>query len=462
MTRLRFAGIGIYILSSAIIAMSIVGFITPTMRGSFSYMIIMVSVGILGILIGMVVTEYQRRGLRTVEMIDWQRKLRGVLEHVHYPLKSNDLEKLGVWLTSIFKNRLGWILLVNVPGLLLSGEVHRNKYIRVSSPVWPESLSSMDNLLREEMEQVAKEVNTIRSIDNFKVCMLVSKRNDISVGLAVVLKESGASKFRLLEYQYAQSGVEEVVQYFHLLLGDLVRRRDSMGKEGPGLIIRFLTHEMAGELQGAMNKLDNYLRRQERRSPEPFFYPLSGAMWRVKYLLEQLRDAPVFEDGWLPINPEPIDLMDVVGEIIGEANNGWPDINFILDAPEGATIYVMADSHLRSIVRNLIYNAASFSPDDGIVSFEITLKNKGDFVLISVEDEGPGVTPEQAKDIFDPLVSTSKQRDKLVRRTGVGLAVARLIARAYGGDVVAISSKENIRSSRFEVLLPTAIHNNLR
>ncbi|MDH5508333.1 MAG: sensor histidine kinase [Anaerolineae bacterium] len=456
MNRLRLAGTGMYVLSSTIIALSMVGLLVPAMQGNLSYQIIMISVGILGIMMGVIVFEVQGRGDRTLALIDWQRGLRAALETVRYPLTSQDLARLGSLVAGLFENRQSWILLVNVPGLLLSGEVRRSKYMRVTSESWLPEFSPVESALKDEMERISGEMHTVTSINDSKAGIWINKRNEIAVGIMVILGDKEGKGFGPLEYQFVQAGVEEIVQYFDLLLSDLVRKRGALGREGPGLVVRYLTHEIAGELQGVLSKLDTYLRRQERRTPESIFYKVSSALWRVKYLLEQLRDAPVFEDGWLPINPEPVDLLDIVAEIIGEANHGWPEINFILETAGGVHIAVMADSHLRSIVRNLLFNAASFSPADGIVSIAVTLVKDGEFAILSIEDEGPGVTPEQADEIFEPLVTTCKQRDRLARRTGVGLAVARMIARAYGGDVIATSSTENEKSSQFIVSLPTA------
>ena len=115
---------------------------------------------------------------------------------------------------------------------------------------------------------------------------------------------------------------------------------------------------------------------------------------------------------------------------------------------------MIGDHHMRSIMRNLIHNAASYSEKMGEVKIKAEVVDE--FARFFVEDEGPGVDPDDVDKIFAPLESMREDR-KVGKRVdygmGVGLTVSRAIARAYGGELICHSNKE-AEGGLFEVVLP--------
>jgi signal transduction histidine kinase len=131
---------------------------------------------------------------------------------------------------------------------------------------------------------------------------------------------------------------------------------------------------------------------------------------------------------------------------------GRPDIVFVVEMED--EIQVIGDHHMRSILRNLIHNAASYSPRKGRVKIRVEIKEE--FARFYVEDEGPGVDPDDVDKIFAPLESLKEGRKRGKRADygmGVGLTVSRAIARAYGGELICHSNKE-VSGGVFEVVLP--------
>jgi len=90
------------------------------------------------------------------------------------------------------------------------------------------------------------------------------------------------------------------------------------------------------------------------------------------------------------------------------------------------------DADLTRMLRNLIDNAVAHAPQGTSVRV-VAEKTDGDEVLVAVEDTGPGV-PEELRDrIFEPFVRGASER--AASGAGLGLAIAREIARANGGDL---------------------------
>jgi signal transduction histidine kinase len=105
--------------------------------------------------------------------------------------------------------------------------------------------------------------------------------------------------------------------------------------------------------------------------------------------------------------------------------------------------------HLRQVLVNLLLNAAQALPGRGRIV--VTLSDHGDAgVELSVEDDGPGIPPEERERIFLPFVSTKAPGEG----TGLGLALCRKLIEADGGTVTAAGSP--LGGARFLIWLPAA------
>ncbi len=116
-------------------------------------------------------------------------------------------------------------------------------------------------------------------------------------------------------------------------------------------------------------------------------------------------------------------------------------------------INVRADEEgLQQIMDNLIDNAVKYSLKDGHVTVSWT--TSGDDALISVKDDGIGIKPEDQKRVFERFYRVDKARSRELGSTGLGLSIAKHMARAFGGSVSLES--EYGRGSTFWVRLPLA------
>lgn len=145
--------------------------------------------------------------------------------------------------------------------------------------------------------------------------------------------------------------------------------------------------------------------------------------------------------------PEPVELVAVTREVatstIEAAHSSQPELS-MRGVPRAL---VSADpAHLRLILENLIENAIEAVEGLEYRSVDLDIAVNGDQVLLRISDSGPGVAPELRGDLFEPL-ATSKARG-----LGLGLPIARALARAMGGDVVL--DAESTPASTFVLSLP--------
>jgi two-component system sensor histidine kinase ChvG len=110
-------------------------------------------------------------------------------------------------------------------------------------------------------------------------------------------------------------------------------------------------------------------------------------------------------------------------------------VEFVLrdELPPGAIVRGR-DERLGQVFRNLIDNAMSFSPAGGKVI--VTALRHEVVARVTVEDEGPGIPPDNLESIFERFY-TERPGDTFGRNSGLGLSIARQIIEGAGGRIYA-------------------------
>ena len=104
----------------------------------------------------------------------------------------------------------------------------------------------------------------------------------------------------------------------------------------------------------------------------------------------------------------------------------------------------------RSVVENLLSNAIKYSPKESKI--KITVEQESKFVVIKVEDEGPGLSEEDQKKLFRKFQKLSSQSTGGESSSGLGLYIVKQIVELHGG-VLQVESQLN-KGSVFSVRMP--------
>ena len=110
------------------------------------------------------------------------------------------------------------------------------------------------------------------------------------------------------------------------------------------------------------------------------------------------------------------------------------------------------DMRLGQVMRNLIDNALSFSPPEGTV--QVAARREPGRIVIMIEDEGPGISPDNIERIFDRF--HTDRPDSFGEHSGLGLAISKQIVEAHGGTIRAENRDAygTVLGARFIVELP--------
>jgi two-component system sensor histidine kinase VicK len=105
---------------------------------------------------------------------------------------------------------------------------------------------------------------------------------------------------------------------------------------------------------------------------------------------------------------------------------------------------------LEQVFQNIIGNAIKYTPEKGNIS--VRCEALGDKVIITIKDNGIGISKEHYERIFERFYRVDKARSRDLGGTGLGLAIAKHIAEAHGAEIEVESEVD--KGTEFRVIIP--------
>ncbi len=202
----------------------------------------------------------------------------------------------------------------------------------------------------------------------------------------------------------------------HLRLADLVRSKDEF--------VARVSHELRTPLTVVLGLAEELRSSQQ---PERDLLDLIADQSReLSYIVEDLLVAARAEIGALTIRPELLVLADEVHRsLLGLGH----ELDFRVEI--GPTIRLWADPlRVRQVLRNLLTNAARYGGD----RIRVTAAASGSQTVLTVADNGRGIPSDLRDRVFEPYVQANDTAG-IPASMGLGLSVARSLARLMGGDL---------------------------
>lgn len=148
----------------------------------------------------------------------------------------------------------------------------------------------------------------------------------------------------------------------------------------------------------------------------------------VDEMTRMLEDYLAFARGDAGEQPTETDIRTLLEDLKANAEREGHQTELTV---AGDPIVVVRPDAFRRLLTNLVSNAARFG--DRIA---IHATHDARYLIVTVDDDGPGIAPEQREDVFRPFFRLDEARNVDSGGTGLGLAIARDIARAHGGDIM--------------------------
>ncbi|HYD37079.1 MAG TPA: HAMP domain-containing sensor histidine kinase, partial [Allosphingosinicella sp.] len=186
-----------------------------------------------------------------------------------------------------------------------------------------------------------------------------------------------------------------------------------------------------------------------RRDYTGYAADIAAAGRHLLSLIDDLVDLQAIEGPDFTPEAEPLDLADLARRAAGLLAVRAADRGVRIDGPgPDESLPAMADfTRALQVLMNLIANAIRYTPEGGQVW--IRLEREGDLAAVIVADQGKGIAPEDQQRIFEKFERVDPNEPG---GTGLGLYIARRLARAMGGDISVDSAPG--QGARFTFTLP--------
>ncbi len=221
------------------------------------------------------------------------------------------------------------------------------------------------------------------------------------------------------------------------------------------VLISMFAHDLKGPLSVAGGLLLRL--KQEKAGPlnekqHQYIDAVLKEVNRVEKYIKSFLDIVRMEAGQINLARELCDLTRLFADVIDSAmiKASQKGIKIDLDIPEDMPLIFVDKTQFQRVILNLLDNAIKYSPRDSVVRIRCRDTEKN--IMITVEDNGPGIQEEDLPYIFDPFYRANYSGN--VEGCGIGLAIVKTIVEAHGGKVWVKNKKPPAHGAIFCLSIP--------
>ena len=214
-----------------------------------------------------------------------------------------------------------------------------------------------------------------------------------------------------------------------------------------------VTHELKNPLASLRSAVDSLDRVEDPALRHRLVEVIRSDVVRLDRLIVDIAAISRLDAELSRARFEPIDLGKLIESLLAgwEARAGERQVRIAFARPRmGSTVVMGDEGPLARAFDNLVDNAISFSPPGGLV--EIRAAHVRGDIMVSVEDEGPGVPADARESIFHRFHSLRPEEDGFGKHSGLGLAIARATIEGHGGTVRAGDRHDGRSGARFVIV----------
>ncbi len=167
---------------------------------------------------------------------------------------------------------------------------------------------------------------------------------------------------------------------------------------------------------------------------------LKAEIAEMEKIVVSLLEAERLSARHVRLNRTTVKIDALIAELIDDFFDRSRSVITVTDNADGLEVSI-DEARISLLLKNLIANAMRYVPEsDGRV--EVTIDSDADNLVLTVSDNGPGMSKDQAEHLGEPFYRTDPSRTRDTGGTGLGLHLAVLVARAHGGSLVLLNPDE--------------------
>ena len=263
--------------------------------------------------------------------------------------------------------------------------------------------------------------------------------------LARVARQVAQRDFSARAEVHSRDEVGELARTFNSMVEELSRTEE---------LRRNLVADVAHELRTPVTNLRGYIEgiADGVIKPDPAtLSSMHGEVMLQTRLIEDLQDLALAESGQMQLKLQPCDLSALMRHAAAtvQPQAQAKGMELAVEGPDA--LPMQADpERVSQVLRNLLINAVNYTSTGGKI--RLSAAQEDGHARIQVEDNGPGIPPQDLPHVFERFYRVDKSRSRATGGTGLGLTIARSLVEAHGGRIEAWSQVG--QGTRFVVTLP--------
>ncbi|KPU44768.1 signal transduction histidine-protein kinase ArlS [Oxobacter pfennigii] len=252
-----------------------------------------------------------------------------------------------------------------------------------------------------------------------------------------------------LDIRGSQDELKDLAKTFNNMLDRIQRSYEQQNQ-----FVSDASHELRtpiSVIQGYINLLDRW-GKDDKNILEESISAIKSESENMKSLIEKLLFLARSDKNTQKIEKEEFYINELIDEIIKESR--LIDDTHEIKSERNDTVTITADRKLlKEALRVFTDNSIKYTPQGGEIKINSGLQNSK--LLISIEDNGIGISKEDLPHIFDRFYRVDKSRTKETGGTGLGLAIAKWIIQKHNGQI-SVQSTVN-KGTKIEIVLPVSV-----
>lgn len=262
--------------------------------------------------------------------------------------------------------------------------------------------------------------------------------------------------FNIREINQLASALEEMLERLRLGGEEIVKSWQE-AENANQLKNQFLantSHELRTPLNGIIGSIrcvmDGFCNSEEEE--KEYLQQADNSAVHLLEIIDDILSIAKIEAGKLSVNPEPVDLHQIINEVINlqTASLQRKHLKFNLLLCQENPIVCADTTKLKQVILNVISNSIKFT-DRGTIS--LITHSEHSQGIITIIDTGIGIDPQQQSKLFRPFVMIDGSTTRKFSGTGLGLAISKNLMKMMGGDIT-ISSQGQGLGTTVEIILP--------
>ena len=223
-----------------------------------------------------------------------------------------------------------------------------------------------------------------------------------------------------------------------------------------------VAHEIKNPLSSLRSAVETAVRIDDAANQRRLMAIILNDVQRLDRLITDISDASRLDAELGRLELEPVDIAAMLGTLVEvyetTRTDDAPRLVLAIGNSDREIVVPGIETRLSQVFRNIIGNAVSFSPPLGEI--RLTARHHGRAVVVTVEDEGPGIPEEKLTAIFDRFYTERPLGEQFGTHSGLGLSISKQIVEAHRGMIWAENRKDaqgKTTGARFSVRLPAAV-----